>query len=73
MADSREEEWRGVADYGEDKSKIYSMIWHVYTKYKEQFIKRKFLLAVPHPKGGNIVWTCVQDHIIEGKEYYGSI
>ena len=35
MADSREEEWRGVADYGEDKSKIYSMIWHVYTKYKE--------------------------------------
>ena len=26
-----------------------------------------------HPKGGNIVWTCVKDNITEENEYYKSI
>ena len=36
-------------------------------------IKREFLLSVPHPKGGAIVWTFVKDHIIDEKEYYKDI
>ena len=31
-------------------------------------IKREFLVSVTHPKGGRIVWTCVQYHIINEKE-----
>ena len=27
-------------------------------------------MSVSHPKGGNIVWTCVEDNIIEEKEDY---
>ena len=34
MEDSREEHWRDVAYDGEDKSKIYAMIWDVYTREK---------------------------------------
>ena len=30
-------------------------------------------MSVPHPKGGEIVWTCVKDHIINGKEDYKDI
>ena len=30
-------------------------------------------MSVMHPKGGNIVWTCVKDNIIEEKEYYEAI
>ena len=31
-------------------------------------IKREFLVQVPHPEGGGIIWTCVNDNIIEEKE-----
>ena len=24
-------------------------------------------MSVPHPKGGNVVWDCVRDHIIDEK------
>ena len=27
-------------------------------------------MAVPHPKGGNVVCTCVKDNTTEEKEYY---
>ena len=30
-------------------------------------------MSVPHNKGGNIVWTCVKDHIIEEKDKYEAI
>ena len=30
-------------------------------------------MAVPHPKGGNIVWTCVKDYITKEKEDYKDI
>ena len=30
-------------------------------------------MAVPHPKGGNIVWTCVKDYITKEKEDYEDI
>ena len=36
-------------------------------------IKREFLVSVPHPKGGAIVWNCVKDHIIDEKEDYKNI
>ena len=34
---------------------------------------RYFLVSVPHPKGGAIVWTCVKDHIIDEKKKYKDI
>ena len=70
MEDSREEHWRDVADDGEDKGKIYSLMWDVYTRQKEESIKRDFSVFVLHPKGRNIVWTCVKDNTIEDKEDY---
>ena len=30
-------------------------------------------MSVPHPKGGDIVWTCVNNHIINEKERKKSI
>ena len=31
------------------------------------------MVSVPHPKGGEFVWTCVKDHIIDKKEDYKDI
>ena len=42
--------------------------WEVYVKDKEELIEREFLVSVPNPKGGEIVWTCVKDHIINERE-----
>ena len=61
----RDKHWRDVAEEGENKKKIHSLRWDVYAKDKEKLIKRWFLLSVLHPKGGDIVWTCVKNHIIE--------
>ena len=30
-------------------------------------------MSFPNPKGGNIVWTCVKDNIIEETEDYEAI
>ena len=30
-------------------------------------------MSITHLKGGNIVWTCVKDHIIDENEQYESI
>ena len=38
-------------------------------KEKEIFIKIEFLVEVTHPKGERIVWTCVEDNIIQEQEY----
>ena len=48
----REEHWRGVAEECDDKKNIHALRWEVYTKEKEDLIKREFLVPVPHPKGG---------------------
>ena len=65
IEDIREEHWRDVYEDGKDKSNIYALRWNVYTIDKEGFVKREFLVSITHPKGGNIVWTCVKDNIIE--------
>ena len=36
-------------------------------------IKREFLVSIPHPKGGNIVWTGVKYHIIDENDNYKAI
>ena len=45
----------------------------IYFKENKELIKRDFLVYIPHTKGGDIVWTCVKDHIIEEKEQYEDI
>ena len=67
MDDSREDHWRGVDEEGGDKKNIHALRWEVYIKRKDDLIKREFLVSVPDPKGGNIVWTCVKDHITDKK------
>ena len=47
--------------------------WEVYFKYKEKMINGEFLVSVTHPKGGEIVWTCIKDNIIHEKEGYKDI
>ena len=67
MDNIRERHWRDVAKEGEDKKKIHALRCDVYIKEKEEFIKREFLVSTPYLKGGDIVWTCVKDHIIDEK------
>ena len=45
----------------------------MYVKEKDESTKRVFLVSIQHPKGGNIVRTCVKDHIIDEKEDYKDI
>ena len=73
MEDSMEDHWRDVSDDGQEKMKIHGLRWQVYTKYKDDLIKIDLLVFVPHPKGGNIVWTCVKDNIIIEKYQYKGI
>ena len=54
MENSRDDHWRDVAEDGEDNSKILALSWYVYTIYKEDLIKRYFLVFIPHPKGGGV-------------------
>ena len=70
MTDSREDHWRNIS---RDRGKIHALRWDVYTKDKEELIKREFPVSVPHPKWGNIFCTCVKDNIIEEKEHYKAI
>ena len=65
IANIGKEHWRGVAEDNEDRSNINSLKWDVLKIYKEDLIKRYFLFSIQHKKGGNIVWTCVKDHIIK--------
>ena len=57
----------------DDKKKIHALRRELYVKEKEEIITIKFLVSVPHPKWGTIVWTCVKDHIIDEKEAYKDI
>ena len=65
MEENMEELWRDVSEDGQDKSNIRALRWDICTREKGWFIKRGFLVSVPHPKEGNIVWTCLEDNIIE--------
>ena len=61
--------WKEIFKNNKDNSSRYHYLgWKVYIKYKEELIKIVFLVVVPYPKGGNTVWTCVKDNIIEEKE-----
>ena len=62
-----------ISEGGDDKKNIHTLRWDVYIKKKENLIKREFLASVTHPKGGNIVWTFVKDHIIKEKYQYKAI
>ena len=73
MEEIREEHLRDVGEDDNDKSKICALEWDVYTREKEGFIKKEFLVSVPHPTGGGIVWTCVKDNIIQEKDQYKAI
>ena len=42
MEDSRHEHWRDDAEGGDYKRKIHALRWNVYTREKEEFIKRYF-------------------------------
>ena len=68
-----EDHWRDLAEESNDKKKIHALRWCVYVMEKEELITRSFLVSVPHPKVGKIVWTCVKDHVIEEKEDYKEI
>ena len=46
------------------------MMWEVYIKYNKELINIYFWVFIPHPKGENIVWTCLKDHIIDEKDQY---
>ena len=73
MVYSREGHWRDVYKDYESMSKIHSLWWYVYTKYKKELIKREFLVSFPHLKGGKMFWTCVKDNVIKEKEYSKAI
>ena len=51
----REENWRGVADEGDDKKNIHALRWQVYVKQKEDMIKRDFWCQFHILKGGRLV------------------
>ena len=65
MGDSREDHWRDVAQYCSNKKNISDLRWGIYTREKEDMINKQFLVSVLHPKGGNMLWTCVKDNTIE--------
>ena len=65
--------WRDIAEENDNKKNIHALRWDVYVKDKKEISTREFLVSVPHPKGGAIVWTCVKDQVIDGKEDYKEI
>ena len=40
---------------------------------KEELKNKEFLVAVPHPKGGGIIWNSVKDNFIGENEEYRAI
>ena len=65
ILDNREKHWKDViVENNEYRGKVHDLKWEVYMKQKE-FIKRDFSVVFTHTKGGNVVWTCVEDNIIE--------
>ena len=50
----RGEHCRYVAEEGDDKNNIHDRRWDFYVKEKDEFMKREFLVSIPHPKGAEI-------------------
>ena len=73
MDELRDKHFRDVSVEGKYKKNIYALGWEVCVKEKNEFIEKQFLVSVPHLKGGNIVCTCVKDHIVGEKEQYKAI
>ena len=42
-------------------------------KQKEELKNRDLSVEVTHPKGGNTIWTCVEDTVIEEMEDHKEI
>ena len=54
-----------LEDNIEENGGVRALWWEVNKKEKGQLIKRGFLVEAPHPKWGQIVWTCVDGDIIQ--------
>ena len=68
LLDNRSNHWRDIIEENNEyKGKFNALRCEVYMKYKEEFIKRDFLVEVLHTKGVNIVWTCMEDNVIRKK------
>ena len=65
MDEIRDKHWRGVYEEGDDNKKMNALRWYIYFKDKKELINISFPVSAPHPKGGGIVCTCVNDHIID--------
>ena len=70
MKDSRKDNWRDVYEDGDYRKNIHDLKLEVYTKQKEELIKRYFLASVthqiwehqydyPNSRGVNITDNCV--------------
>ena len=68
MDEIRYKHWRDIAEEVYNKNKMHALMWQIYAKQKQYLIKRSFLVSVPHPKGVDVVCTCVNDHIIDEME-----
>ena len=55
MDEIRDDNWRYFAEEGDNMKNICALMRDFYVNEKEEFIKRYFLVAFPHPKRGNIV------------------
>ena len=73
MAYIREDHRRDIDKGYQDRGNIHAPRCDLYTKQKYEFIKRQFLVSVPHTKGGNIVWNFVKDNITKEKDGYETI
>ena len=70
----RKNHWKDVLEENhQDKGEVYPLMWEVYIKEKQELLMSYFSMAVPHLKIGNIVWTSVEDNIINEKEEYKAI
>ena len=70
----RKNHWKDVLEENhQDKGKVYPLMWEVYIKDKQELLMRYSSMTFPHLKIGNIVWTSVEDNIINEKEEYKAI
>ena len=69
VSDDSYEKWKEVEEEDNDEmGKVNYQRLDVQTKEKEDLIKREFLVFIMHPKGVNIVWTCIKYNTTEEKD-----
>ena len=73
MDEIRDNYWRYFAEESDNNNNFPALRWEIYVREKWELIKRYLSLSVPHPKGSNVVWTCVKYHITNEKEQYKDI